>query len=89
MRWAVTNRHVVFTHDLDFSALLALTGARGPSVVQVRTQAILPDSSGEVLLRVIAQYAGELERGAIVTVDLRRARVRLLPIPGRQGKMGI
>lgn len=27
MRWAVENEHVVFTHDLDFSTLLAVTGS--------------------------------------------------------------
>ena len=38
MEWARQAGHVVFTHDLDFSALLALTEATGPSVIQVRTQ---------------------------------------------------
>ena len=28
----------MFTHDMDFSALLAVTGAAGPSVLQVRVQ---------------------------------------------------
>lgn len=32
MAWALANHHVVFTHDLDFGTLLALTHARGPSV---------------------------------------------------------
>jgi predicted nuclease of predicted toxin-antitoxin system len=30
MEWARRNGHVVFTHDMDFSALLAVTGATGP-----------------------------------------------------------
>jgi predicted nuclease of predicted toxin-antitoxin system len=38
MRYAREHGYVVFTHDLDFGTLLALTGARGPSVVQVRAQ---------------------------------------------------
>lgn len=37
MAWARQNGYVVFTHDLDFGALLAVTGAEGPSVIQVRT----------------------------------------------------
>ena len=31
MAWAREHGFVVFTHDLDFSALLAATGAGGPS----------------------------------------------------------
>jgi predicted nuclease of predicted toxin-antitoxin system len=36
MGYARDHGYVVFTHDLDFGTLLALTRARGPSVVQVR-----------------------------------------------------
>ncbi len=32
MAWALANEHVVFTHDLDFSVLLASSGVAGPSV---------------------------------------------------------
>jgi predicted nuclease of predicted toxin-antitoxin system len=42
MGWAREHEHVVFTHDLDFGTLLALTRASGPSVIQVRTQDVLP-----------------------------------------------
>ena len=31
MDWALTNGYAVFTHDLDFGTLLALTHATGPS----------------------------------------------------------
>ncbi len=34
MDWAVANGYVVFTHDLDFGTMLALTHATGPSVLQ-------------------------------------------------------
>ena len=33
MSWARSNDYVVFTHDLDFGTLLALTRATGPSVI--------------------------------------------------------
>src|SRR5258708_619475 len=42
MTWALTNGYVVFTHDLDFGTILATTRANGPSVIQVRTQNVLP-----------------------------------------------
>ncbi|MGB3266117.1 MAG: DUF5615 family PIN-like protein [Microcoleus sp.] len=36
MEWARVNDYAVFTHDLDFGALLAATQADAPSVIQVR-----------------------------------------------------
>lgn len=42
MRHAREQGYVLFTHDLDFGTLLALTRALGPSVLQVRTQNVLP-----------------------------------------------
>ena len=40
--WAKENGHIVFTNDLDFGAILALTRAAAPSVIQVRTQDLSP-----------------------------------------------
>jgi predicted nuclease of predicted toxin-antitoxin system len=37
---------VIFTHDLDFGMLLAMRGSGGPSVVQIRTQNVLPAAVG-------------------------------------------
>lgn len=42
MQWAKQREYVVFTHDLDFSALLAATQASKPSVIQLRTDNVLP-----------------------------------------------
>ncbi len=47
MSWARENGYIVFTHDLDFGVLLALTRAESPSVIRVRTQDVFPDVSGE------------------------------------------
>ena len=80
MDWARNNNHVVFTHDLDFGTVLALTQAKGPSVVQVRTPDVLPSAIESPLLRALRQFATQLEAGAIVVVEPRRSRVRLLPI---------
>ena len=71
---------VVFTHDLDFGVLLALTRSAGPSVLQVRTQAGLPDDIGDLVLRVLNTFADALSKGALVTVDHAAARVRVLPV---------
>ena len=80
MAWAREHRHVVFTHDLDFGTLLALTRADGPSVIQVRGQDVLPEHLETIVTAVIRRYESQLEAGALVTVDESRGRVRLLPI---------
>ncbi len=80
MRWAVEHRHAVFTHDLDFSAILATAAASGPSVIQVRTQETLPDQIGNDVVSVLIDYADAIAAGAIVTIDVLGARVRVLPI---------
>ena len=82
MAWAHERGRVVFTHDLDFSALLAATQAEGPSVLQVRAQDVLPDAMGAVVLQALGRFTDELRAGAIVSVDPSRARVRLLPLGG-------
>jgi predicted nuclease of predicted toxin-antitoxin system len=78
--YAAENDLLVFTHDLDFSTLLAARKSRGPSVIQVRTQDVLPSGTGAVILRAIEASRDHLEAGAIVTVDLVQNRIRLLPI---------
>jgi predicted nuclease of predicted toxin-antitoxin system len=78
--YADSNGFVVFTHDLDFGALLAARKSRGPSVIQVRTQDVLPTAIGTVVLQAIVTARGHLEAGAIVIVEPARSRIRLLPI---------
>jgi predicted nuclease of predicted toxin-antitoxin system len=80
MAWARTNGFIVFTHDLDFSALLAATQAQGPSVLQVRAQNVLPDHLGEIVVRTLRQFDSILADGALISVDEARARVRVLPL---------
>ena len=71
---------MVFTHDLDFGALLAVTDASGPSVIQIRTQDVLPAHLGDMLVKVLRTYQAELETGALLTVDEWRSKVRILPL---------
>lgn len=80
MQWAREHGCVVFTHDLDFSALLATSRAGGPSVIQVRTQDVMPNALGNDVVRVLRMRAVEIERGAVVSIDKVRDRVRILPI---------
>lgn len=78
--YALRNNLVVFTHDLDFGALLAAQKTHRPSVMLVRSQDVLPSAIGEVVLRAINAAYSHLEAGALVTIDPARHRIRLLPI---------
>ena len=78
--WARDHGCIVFTHDLDFAALVATTRADGPSVLQMRTQDVLPDTAGKDILDLLRDHRGALEQGAIVTMDKVISRVRILPI---------
>lgn len=80
MAWALANGHVVFTHDLDFGTMLALTHATGPSVLQVRGQNVLPEDIGSVVIAALRQHDAALAAGALVVVDVKKSRVRVLPL---------
>jgi predicted nuclease of predicted toxin-antitoxin system len=80
MAWARLNACVVFTNDLDFSALRALARATGPSVLQLRTQDLMPAAVGDLVVKVLTDHSSLLAEVAILTVDERGARVRVLPL---------
>lgn len=72
--------YIVFTHDLDFSAILAATKGKKPSVVQLRTDDLSPEAVGEQIILALRQMRDELEAGALLTIDAKRARLRVLPL---------
>ena len=80
MDWAREHGHLVLTHDLDFSALIAVAGLSGPSVVHVRSQGILPAQIGTTVVDVLRAHHQSLASGAIITIDDAAARVRILPV---------
>jgi predicted nuclease of predicted toxin-antitoxin system len=77
---AAAKGYVIFTHDLDFGRLLAFKRSSGPSVIQIRSQDVLPDAVGRIVVSAIRAAERELQLGALVTIDPERHRIRLLPI---------
>ncbi len=79
------NEHdlVVITHDLDFSAILAVTQGKKPSVVQIRTVDLRWETIGDALVVALRQTTQELEEGALLTFDPKRTRLRILPLSNR------
>lgn len=45
--YARAHGFIVFTHDLDFGAILVATNADAPSVFQIRTQDLTPQHIGK------------------------------------------
>ncbi len=80
MAWARDNGYVVFTHDLDYSALLFSTRATAPSVVQARGHDLRPEILAPSIIQALKDSEAEIIRGALVTVDARRHRVSVLPL---------
>lgn len=80
LQWARARTAIVFTNDLDFGRLLALTGASGPSVFQVRGEDLLPESIGSDVVAVLREYGDVLDRGGLIVLDESSLRVRILPL---------
>ncbi|MBS1820376.1 MAG: DUF5615 family PIN-like protein [Acidobacteria bacterium] len=80
MSYAHDHNFIVLTHDLDFSAMLAANHGDRPSVVQIRAEDLRPESIGKPVLAALRQMESELEAGALVTVDPKRTRIRILPL---------
>ena len=80
LAWAKSNAYVVLTHDLDFGAILAATGWKSPSVIQLRVQDISPQHIQSLVIQVVHQFRQYLREGALISIDEKRPRVRILPL---------
>ena len=80
MAYAVRHQLVALTHDLDFGDILAASNLAVPSVVQIRSGSTDPAAISALLLMALRQWEPELTLGALLSVDLNRSRVRLLPL---------
>lgn len=80
MRFAADGSYVVLTHDLDFSAILAVTRGVKPSVIQIRSEIPSPELIVKPVVAAIRQLSAELAAGALVVIEPQRTRVRILPL---------
>lgn len=74
------NSYVILTHDLDFGDILAATGAKAPSVVQVRSQDVLSERFQNLIINALRQFETALASGALIVIDESRSRARVLPL---------
>lgn len=75
---------IVVTLDADFHALLATSGATGPSVIRLRIERLRADVLTQLLQTILDVCADDLGKGALVTATADRTRVHRLPIGVRQ-----
>jgi predicted nuclease of predicted toxin-antitoxin system len=85
LEFARSNDRTVCTLDADFHALLAVSGARAPSVVRIRRQGLRGPEIASLLKRVWTEVRESIERGAVISVTDRAVRVRRLPVLGDSG----
>jgi predicted nuclease of predicted toxin-antitoxin system len=80
LRRAVAEDRMIVTLDADFHAQLALSAANKPSVIRVRIEGLQAEAFVELLTQVLERCGGDLEAGAVVSVQETRIRIRRLPI---------
>lgn len=80
---AAEEQRVVVTLDADFSALLALSGASGPSVIHLRVEGLDHREAAQEIQRVTAAIEGDLASGCIASVAPGGVRIRRLPVHPR------
>ena len=80
MAYAKANNYAVFTHDLDFSAILAINHYQKPSVIQIRAGDITPAIAGQLVINALLAATAEIEKGALITIDINKTRLRVLPL---------
>ena len=71
---------IVVSQDQDFSALLAMSGAVQPSLVNLRVSFVDAARMARTLAAALRGTAEDLREGAIVTIDDAHVRVHRLPV---------
>ncbi len=71
---------IIITFDLDFGDIMAASGEISPSVIILRLDDQRPQQVNNRLGQVLAESYQSLIKGAVISVDENRHRVRMLPI---------
>ena len=78
---AELEERIILTFDLDFSEIAAASGKKIPSVITFRLRNARTPHVIKRLEKVLNDSSEALKKGAIISVEESRHRIRLLPIP--------
>ncbi len=84
LAFSLATNAIVVTLDADFHAILAVSGASGPSVIRLRLQGLGGPAVAELVQTVLAGYESDLKRGALVTVKALKTTCHRLPVGGAE-----
>lgn len=77
---AMKEGRVILTCDLDFGDIMAASSKAWPTVIIFRLENERPQNINRRLLQVLEESFDALEKGAIVSVEETRHRIRFLPV---------
>lgn len=80
LKFAVKDKRILVTQDLDFSRLLALSGSSSPGIITLRLQFPSPTNVNKILDRLLRTIPQNEIEGSLISVDETRMRIRKLPI---------
>ncbi len=71
---------MIFTNDLDFGAILTASNAKSPSVFQLKSEQLMPNIIGDLIIHNLKKFNIELFEGVLLTFDVSKVRSRILQI---------
>ncbi|MEW6110430.1 MAG: DUF5615 family PIN-like protein [Nitrospirota bacterium] len=77
---AMEEARIILTCDLDFGDIVSASGERCPSVIILRLEEETPGNVNKRLKQVLKESSEDLKKGAIISVEETRHRVRSLPL---------
>jgi len=77
---AKKENRIILTCDLDFCDIIAASQDIYPSVIIFRLDNEKPENVNRRLAQILKESYNALQKGAIISVEESRHRVRLLPI---------
>ena len=80
VEFAHADGRTILTQDLDFSAIVALSGRSAPSVITLRLPSARIEAVNDALAVVLPQLTEDVDRGVVASFDGNRLRRRLLPL---------
>lgn len=78
--WCRGNGRVLITLDADCHAIVALWGATEPSVIRIRLEGLRDQALADLIRKIVASTADDLEQGSAITVNATSIRIHRLPL---------